>query len=308
MTQSRFRNWCFTLFTDEEPYPTPCIDSLKFVVCQPEICPTTGKRHVQGYACFRAPVSMATAKSRLYPSRPELHLEWARGSAKENIEYCTKEASREPGAEPYTFGDAPIRQGDRTDIKSLREAILENPSSSALDLWNEGIVRNYNMFKLAERVIELKANESNHRDPPEVRWYHGPPGSGKTRAALDEFPDAWISSGSLRWFQGYTGQSTAIIDDHRPSHCEFGFLLRLLDRYPVTVELKGSSRRWTPKVIIVTAPSDPSTLYHYKTAENLAQLERRIHEIRRYPILSPAQEVPSINRTWDLNVTPPSWP
>jgi len=89
----------------------------------------------------------------------------------------------------------------------------------------------------------------------------------------------WLSSGSLQWFDGYIGQECAILDDYRPDHCRFSFILRVLDRYPFNVPIKGGFRRWKPDVIIVTTWGSPSSLYHKKHSEDVQQLVRRCTHI-----------------------------
>lgn len=86
----------------------------------------------------------------------------------------------------------------------------------------------------------------------------------------------------LKWFDGYSGQQNAIIDDFREDFCSFSFLLRVLDRYPLKVAVKGSFVEWNPTTIYITCPHSPAELYAYKTPADLAQLTRRITTIRRF--------------------------
>lgn len=94
--------------------------------------------------------------------------------------------------------------------------------------------------------------------------------------------DIWISSGGLRWFDGYDGQYVAIFDDFRNKDVAagFAFFLRLLDRYPVAVEFKGGFAAWVPRVIFITCPYSPTRCFakHGQVVppEDLGQLDRRI--------------------------------
>lgn len=75
------------------------------------------------------------------------------------------------------------------------------------------------------------------------------------------------------------GQKVAIFDDFRPWWCRFDYLLRLLDRYPMQVPVKGGFVNWVPEHIIITAPQRWSDMFtgEFRTPEDLAQLGRRIH-------------------------------
>lgn len=120
-----------------------------------------------------------------------------------------------------------------------------------------------------------------------VKWYYGATGTGKTRQAIEEgMDDYWLSGEKLKWFDGYDGQKVAIIDDLRADSCQWGYLLRLLDIYPVTVEIKGGHANWCPDIIIITAPVMPEELFkNHQTDQvwdKIDQLKRRIHVFRNF--------------------------
>ena len=49
-----------------------------------------------------------------------------------------------------------------------------------------------------------------------VIWIKGPTGCGKTRMAVELGGNSyWMSSGSLKWFDGFQNQEVAILDDFR---------------------------------------------------------------------------------------------
>lgn len=99
--------------------------------------------------------------------------------------------------------------------------------------------------------------------------------------------DIWCSGGKLDpFFVGYTGQRAAILDDMRPGTIRFEFLLRILDGYPVWVNIKGSQVQWLAEIIIITAPTRPNDMYVNRETgqewDNLDQLLRRIDDIREF--------------------------
>lgn len=83
------------------------------------------------------------------------------------------------------------------------------------------------------------------RDPqvvPVIKIYWGDSGTGKTRKATNDFPDAYIltkpnKDGNV-WWDNYNGQKTIIFDEFY-GWIPYDLLLRVLDRYPLQVPIKG---------------------------------------------------------------------
>lgn len=97
------------------------------------------------------------------------------------------------------------------------------------------------------------------------------------------FPEAWVSGVDGKWFEGYDGHEDVIFDDFRGDFCKLRVLLRLLDRYEYRVEVKGSSRQFLAKNIVITSCYSPTQVYKNNgDGENINQLVRRITEIRRF--------------------------
>lgn len=93
--------------------------------------------------------------------------------------------------------------------------------------------------------------------------------------------DVWWTNGGLKWFDGYDAHACVILDDFRPEWCKLSFLLRLLDRYKLSVPFKGGFRAWKPTNIWITCPKHPSECY-LDAAEDNEQLIRRISIIKEF--------------------------
>ena len=127
-----------------------------------------------------------------------------------------------------------------------------------------------------------------HVSAPTVYWYHGATGTGKTKRAYevalelaDGDGDIWWANGSLKWFDGYDGHSVAILDDFRPDWAKLWFMLRLLDRYPMRVEVKGGFRQWVADHIFITCPKPPEECY-LEAGEDIDQLLRRVTIVKEF--------------------------
>lgn len=91
-SKSRVRAWCFTSYKMDESYQdvlTKIGETLaEYIIWGEETCPTTGKAHHQGYVYFKNGKSMKSVK-KIFKD-PTLHLEAAKGTAVQNIKYCSK--------------------------------------------------------------------------------------------------------------------------------------------------------------------------------------------------------------------------
>jgi len=261
------------------PDPTAVISALQGIGCvycifQLEQCPDTGRRHLQGYARFDKPQRMA-ALQRIMPGG---HFEAAKGQEEQNIKYCSKEESRVDG--PWSAGE-PARPGRRSDITTAREVVTAGGGMRQV----VEQVNSYQAMRCAELMLKYKENRRDWK--PEVRWYFGSTGSGKTRSALQEFPDAWVSARNLKWWEGYDAHEVVVVDDFRRDFCTFHELLRILDRYEYRVEMKGSSRQLLAKVIIITCPWAPRVLFESRGDEDVGQLMRRIDVVKQFGDIVP---------------------
>lgn len=116
---------------------------------------------------------------------------------------------------------------------------------------------------------------------PTVLWWFGPTGTGKSRSAFETYPAAYVKMPN-KWWDGYLGHDAVIMDDYRPSMCYFHQLLQILDRYPMKIEMKGSSMELSAMTFIITCSQRPEVIWHGKTEEDVSQLIRRITEIKEF--------------------------
>lgn len=302
----RSRYWCFTDhnvctsdqaklrysgFTTRENN----IVSVTYLVIGLETCPTTGKRHLQGYLELSNDVTLEA----MIKHFPGTHWEKRFGTAAQASDYCKKEG--------HSFEVGSISQpvqGARHDLDDIRAMAIANvPMSTIVE-----VASSFQAIRMAEKIREYTKLKRTWKT--EIFWYHGPTGTGKTRIAFDEAgPDCWISNGSLRFWNGYDGQENVIFDDFRADFCPLHVLLQILDRYPLNIEIKGGHRSLMARKIWITCPYSPRELYAQHSqdrAEDINQLLRRIEHIRFFG--PPEQNnLPSTPVTilWDTPLTPP---
>jgi len=129
--------------------------------------------------------------------------------------------------------------------------------------------------------IRAIASDSAKATPMErqcnVFW--GRTGSGKSRRAWEEAGmEAYPKDPRTKWWCGYKGQENVVIDEFRGG-IDISHILRWLDRYPVSVETKGSSRPLMAKSIWITSNIPPIAWYPDVDKETLDALIRRLNII-----------------------------
>lgn len=201
------------------------------------------------------------------------------------VEYCKKEGTWIE----FHPENAPRRRFETMTTTEKNKFLRENDPIKLFEQDQISAEQCARILK-ARSTIELYRPLTTRRFAPAVLWFYGPTGSGKTRTAVQIAEEThnsyWITHDTdLKWFDGYTGQTYAIIDDFRRQGVKFNWLLRLLDRYPVLVPIKGSYVRWVPKVIIITCPVGFRQAYQWMDKEEnlhdwdgIDQLERRIDD------------------------------
>lgn len=115
----------------------------------------------------------------------------------------------------------------------------------------------------------------------EVLVFWGRTGAGKTRLVHELATDLYIHPGGA-WFDGYDGQADVLFDDFGGSDFRLPYLLKLLDRYQMTVPIKGGFVQWAPRRIFITSNIDPNNWYSGAFIEHQAALRRRITGIRHF--------------------------
>jgi hypothetical protein len=261
----RQRRWAFTVnnYTEKDVDVIRSWNkSAKYLIFGKEKAPKTGTPHLQGYVHFINAKCFSSMKKKI----PTIHLEVAKGNDAQNKDYCSKDMIFEEYGEP-------TKQGKRTDIDLVKQMIKDGKDLHEC----YEVATSYQSAKFAQ-LYHQSHYDNGDREKPTVIWLHGSTGTGKTRWAFDNYPNIQNVSYHNGFFQGLRVKHDAVlIDDFRKDFCKFHYLLKILDRYPMTVNIKGGQLWWKPKVIIITCPYDPETVYD--TREDVKQLTRRIDHI-----------------------------
>lgn len=262
---SRSRAFCFT---NNNYADTEFEDAIEcaYIVYGKETG-DSGTPHLQGYVCFKNAKTLTSVIKLLKPR----HVEVAKGNSLQNYEYCTKDGDfTERGVRPLT-------QKEKGESNKRRwEDALHNAQQGNYDEIPADI-----RFKYDRNIKRLRHDYVNSQKLCDTEathlWYYGGANSGKTRKAREDHPDAYDKLCN-KWWDGYEGEDTVIIDDFDIRHEKLVYhLKRWADRYPFRAEIKNSMMAIRPKLIIVTSNYHPNEIW--TSAPDLQPIVRRFKVI-----------------------------
>lgn len=223
------RLWCFTDFAAHAATESKGSDPAKVLqaymlvlkgsanVCaaqaQIEACPKTKRRHYQGFLVFKRKATLSACQELI----PKAHFERCKGTLQDNVDYCSKRASRlcphqEFGIERIRSQMAPMQRIDRLTF------IIHGPCK---------------IGKTEKAAQWIKDHDYD--------FYEVPLGAKQ-------------SSG--RWLGPYDGSDVAVIDEFDPAQFGEGQLKAMTDVYThaMSCSMGGSKQSqmvWSPKVLFL---------------------------------------------------------
>lgn len=199
------------------------------------------------------------------------------------------EPTRSKAAEQYVWKETTAVGGTRFEL-----GVQGRPGKNAVD-W----IAAYELVK-AGRVLDVDPglqirhmgsllkiqalySKPEFRMNLDVNVYWGPTGTGKSHSAWTEaqaFGDVYIKQPSTKWWDGYSGEENVIIDEF----CgEIGIthLLRWLDKYPCSVEVKGSQVALRAKRFWICSNIEPRLWYTCPMAQQEALTRRLLNVVNK---------------------------
>jgi hypothetical protein len=277
------RAWVFTHNNyDESDVDMYTNWEKKYMVLGREVS-ETGTPHLQGFIIFSRTYRLTQVKK----LSPRAH--WEVAKALDAGNYCMKDKN-------YIKQDFRT-PGKRNDLVSACE-IVQTRGINALKKEMP-----YVFVKYPNGFAQIIPTEPR-RFKPEVYWLWGKTGTGKTRSVLERETDLWVSGDGLKWWDGYEGQEATLFDDFRAEQCAFHWLLRLLDRTPCRVQVKGGTRELTAKRMYITSAYPPDEAYAL-TSEDRNQLHRRITDVIEFKVGMDPPIFAALDDESDVLVTQP---
>lgn len=268
--KAKFTSCVFTLnnYTDADYDDLLNNDLFSYIIIGKEVG-DEGTPHLQGY--FELKKQSRFNKVKLINTK--MFFERRKGSQEQAIAYCKKDGV-------YEENGVRKVQGDRTDLSKLKACLSDGQSIGSIIKNNDLTYQQLKFCQVAQPYL-LKQDFVRKK----VIWCYGPTGTGKSEFAWNYAPmdQIYCKEADDHWWDGYDGQPVVIIDELRACNFKFSKLLRLFDKYPCRVQIKGSSRLLTSETIIVTTNKHPRDMFVNKTDEDIQQLLRRI-ELKEFGV------------------------
>lgn len=246
-----------------------------------ERAPSTGTPHLQGYVEWNSSKKFVTVH-KMFDGRAS----WTRAFASgiDNRTYCAKDGDF------VEWGVLSVGQGVRSDL--TRAMSLIDEGATDLELFRE-MPEIFFRYGRAMEKYRLLAESSQARTwiDKDVRVYWGTTGTGKTRTAMEEFPNAFRVTCGITglWWSGYNGETEVVIDEFRGNQIPLAQLLVLLDGWQSRVSVHGNLQVLRARTIIITSNIAPTLWYENADDQSRMALNRRLKEIRYFG--PPAAEV-----------------
>ncbi len=234
---------------------------MSYLILQIENGAKKNTDHYQGYVCFYKRVYLSGVK-KLFP---RAHLEIKKGTVHEAIHYCQKpvphceckhctKAIKEKQQQNFKeYGTIPLTKEEGSSVSLKRKWEKNTKLAKAGDFHLISEPHHTMYYHAYKRMRQDNPDKPKRLTQMEHYWIYGPSGVGKSWYAREQWPDHYIKP-KTKWFDGYNGQSSIIIDDLDLSHKWMGPYLKCwADIYPVPVEQKGGGLMIRPKHIIITS-------------------------------------------------------
>jgi len=268
------RFWMLTIPAEDWAPPGTLPSGLTYLRGQQEQG-AGGYLHWQLVCRTANPVRMAGAKALFCPTA---HAEKTRSEAA--LEYVWKEDTRVAGTQ-FELGVLK-KAGNQVDWAGVRDMAKAGQfgqiAPEILVRHTGNLVKIHGLFARPEPRPGVTTT---------VFW--GPTGTGKSHTAYHE---ALATGGAVywkastnKWWDGYRGEPNVVIDEF-DGQIGIVHLLKWLDWYPMTVEIKGGVTPLAATRFWITSNIDPERWFGDRPLEQQKAMERRytrvVHMVDRY--------------------------
>lgn len=198
------------------------------------------------------------------------------------------ELSRSEAANDYVWKDDTSIAGTRFELGTL--PFRRNEKKDWEFIWSKAKEGALEAIPADVRLVSYRTIRAIASDYSKcvgmvrsVKVFWGPTGTGKSRQAWAEAgEEAYCKDPRTKFWDGYQSEDHVVIDEFRGGRMwltigiDVAHLLRWFDRYPVRVEIKGSSKPLVATKIWITSNIEPKNWYPDLDLMTVEALMRRL--------------------------------
>lgn len=230
---------------------------------------SNGTPHLQGY------INSGRSSRLTFPGWKKAigaraHIEKAKGDDEQNQKYCSKDGDFwEHGKVQYA--------GKRNDLESCCEIIKKGGTIN--DVCEQHPTTFVKYSKGLRDLSAVIARRDGRNFKTVVYVIVGPPGTGKSRLCFDASNAIGSTYYKSRgeWWDGYEGQTCVVMDDFY-GWIKYDELLKIMDRYPYQVPIKGGYVPFKSKYLFITSNEPIENWYHFQ-GYNTTAIVRRVEHL-----------------------------
>ncbi len=261
--RGRVRNFVFTLnnYTTADEEKLKSESRFSYLIYGREIGESRTP-HLQGYAELKKQRTFGKVSKDIMMGKA--YIARRKGTQRQARDYCMKDKD-------FVEIGTPKRK-----MLKGKLAVMLKGGATRREIINEHPLQYARMHSGLEKIIEM--NQPRRDKPPKVLVLVGKTGTGKSYAAHKKFPDAYRATwpeGGKWWWPEYDHERVVILDEFR-EQIKYDYMLKLLDRYPFRVQVKGGHKQFNSKVIVITTNRDPKNWY--RNVKDRGPLMRRLNE------------------------------
>lgn len=206
-------------------------------------------------------------------------------------------------------------QGSRTDLNNMTQMVISGSSMREIALSDPATFVKYHggIQKLTEVLAVQKRSTMT-----KLFIYTGVPGSGKSHKAFEEAREylgthnlpgdvyVWrqpTKLGDKIWFHGYQNERVMVIDEFYGT-VDINFFKLMVDKYPLTVEVKNGHKDFLVEAIWITSNKPWTSWWGVEALSDIqrAAIERRITKVEEFTTVyrEPAQQADFIDEDLPL--------
>ena len=290
--------WAFTLNFDETTRHDRELQlgnlkrhkNIKDWIYQIEKGEETGHLHFQGYATFKNGIRFKTLKNLM----PSANIEKPRASLETNLQYCSKEKTRQEPTQMSEGFKEKLKQiqkgtkvkrgnqGQRSDLLDSLQLLEQTGDLEQIRThYPQTYVKYIHHFKTIQTDLDAKLQRPNDAEI-KIWWLETPEsGVGKTRGSLLFLEENGIEYHTFQdkqnnnWWDGYDKQQWVLINELCPKQIDYGFIKRLFDGGKLQAGKHGGMINILATKFIVTTNYPVEELWH---DPNYEPIRRRLKD------------------------------